>query len=303
MRIIEMTSAHLPAMLGLIEEMDLGSPVEMEWLRYRTLDDPTCARGLLLLAEVGEEIAGFCFGCVRDEQGVVKLFGVSTRHRRRGVATSLFDTIEARFRARGAHEVIAGGVAPSYFVPGVDVRATEAISFLLRRGYGTSRVARVDMAVGLEEADLDTPVEDELCAAGITLRRARVAEIGAAAQFALTTFSENWRREVSDAARFDPPPLFIALNGDRIVSFAAYDVTGLARFGPTGTHPDYRRRGIGSVLLKKCLRSIRDRGDTLATIGWVGPIDYYARCVNARVYRAHWVFRKCLEERPSDSED
>ena len=297
-----MTLAHLPATLGLIEEMDPDSPVDMDWLRYRTLDDPTCAPALLLLAVTGEEVAGFSFGCVRDERGVVKLFGVSSRHRREGIATSLFDALEARLRARGTREVIAGGEAPDHFVPGVDVRCTEAISFLMHRGYETNRVARVDMAVDLNEADLETPIEDELRGAGILLRRARIAEVQAAAEFALANFSENWRREVSHAARFDPPPLFVALRGDRIVGFAAYDVTGLARFGPTGVHPDHRRRGIGSALLKKCLCSIRDRGDSLATIGWVGPIDYYARAVNARVHRAYWAFRKCLEERRSSNE-
>jgi ribosomal protein S18 acetylase RimI-like enzyme len=293
-RIAEMTSAHLSATLSLIEEMDLGLPVDTAWLRYRTIDDPSCAPALLLVAEAGDEVTGFCFGCVREELGVVKLFGVSSRHRREGIATSLFDTLESHLRGRAVREVIAGGVAPDHFVPGVDVRSTEAVSFLMQRGYETNRVTRVDMAVDLNEADLETSIEHDLQGAGILLRRARAAEVQAAADFALENFSENWRREVSHAARFVPLPLFVALRGEHIVGFAAYDVTGLARFGPTGVHPDYRRRGIGCALLRKCLCSIRDRGDALATIGWVGPIDYYARCVNARVYRTYWVFRKCL---------
>jgi mycothiol synthase len=86
----------------------------------------------------------------------------------------------------------------------------------------------------------------------------------------------------------------VALDGDRVVSFAAYDVTGLGRFGPTGTHPDYRQRGIGGTLLKLCLHSLRERGDPMAEIIWVGPVAYYARTVSARISRVFWNFNKGL---------
>lgn len=128
----------------------------------------------------------------------------------------------------------------------------------------------------------------------MVLRRARAEEIGAAAEFARAQFGAGWGQEVSDAVRYEPPPLFVALCGERIVGFAAYDVTGMARFGPTGTHPDHRQRGIGGVLLKMCLRSVRDRGEATAEISWAGPIAFYARAVGARIYRAYWRFGKSL---------
>mgnify|MGYP005866281417 FL=1 len=79
-----------------------------------------------------------------------------------------------------------------------------------------------------------------------------------------------------------------------MVAFAAYDVTGPARFGPTGTDPAYRQRGIGGALLKECLRSLRDRGEVVAEIGWAGPIGFYARAVDARIHRVYWGFAKSL---------
>jgi len=167
----------------------------------------------------------------------------------------------------------------------------------MRRGYTSNRVTRVDMEVDLLHADLDSAADEQrLAGQGVVLRRALAKEVDAASEFARATFSETWGIEVSETVRFDPLPLFIALDGDRIVGFSASETTGTSRFGPTGTHPDYRRRGIGRVLLKMCLRGIRDRGDDLATIGSAGPIDFYARAVGARISKGFWVFEKPLEE-------
>ena len=293
--IVEMKPVHLSSVLTLVQAMDRQLHLDREWLRFRTLDDPTCPPDLLLVAKVEGELAGFCFACLRDGRGVIKLFGVQAQRRRQGVATALLDTVESRLRARDVEQVVVGGVAPNYFLPGVNLRNTEAIAYLVARGYQSDRVARVDMGVRLTPLDLDTgDSERRLAGEGIVLRRALSAEIQEVAQFALTHFSSEWRGEVADAARFAPPPLFIALDDGHVVAFAVYDVTGASRFGPTGTHPTYRRRGIGTVLLKMCLRSIRDRGERRAEIVWTGPIGYYARAVNARIQRAYWVFRKSL---------
>jgi len=236
---------------------------------------------------------------------VIKLFGVAARHRRQGVGTALFAALEERLRDMGASEVWVEGISPNYMLPGVELTHTDAIAFLLQRGYQTDRNARIDMAVPLHRVNLDTrDVAARLSADGITLKRAQGEEIAATAAMAREVFSANWEAEVMEAARFDPPPLFIARTGEPlaghapasggIVGFAAYDVTGPARFGPTGTDPTYRQRGIGGALLKECLRSLRDRGEDIAEIGWAGPIAFYARAVNARIHRAYWGFRKTL---------
>ncbi len=292
-----MKPLHLAATLVVIDDLDCNPGLDMDWLRHRTIDDPTCSSDLLLVAEVSDEIVGFCFGCVRGERGVIKFFGVNKRYRRTGIATALLDEIEARLGARGVAKIIAGGVAPNRFVPGVPLSETAAIALLMRRGYTSNRVTRVNMKVDLLHADLDSVADERrLAAQGIVLRRALGKEIVAASEFARENFSETWGIEVSETARFDPLPLFIALDGDRIIGFAASETTATSRFGPTGTHPDYRFRGIGRALLKMCLRGIRDRGDDLGPIDSVGPIDFYARAVGARVSKGFWVFEKSMEE-------
>lgn len=295
-----LTTERLSSVLALARQLDLGTRLDAAWLRRLTLDDPTCPPELLLVAEAADSTVGFCFGALREGRGVVKAFGVAERHRRQGIATALFDALEKGLRTLGATEVWVEGVAPNYLLPGVELTHTDAIAFLLGRGYQTDRDARVDMAVYLHRVDLDTRnVARRLSAEGITLKRAERDEIRATAEMARETFGADWEAEVSEAARFDPPPLFIAREGGcpphgRIVSFAAYDVTGPARFGPTGTDPAYRERGIGGALLKECLRSLRDRGEVVAEIGWAGPIAFYARAVSARIHRVYWGFRKAL---------
>ncbi|MHB1294543.1 MAG: GNAT family N-acetyltransferase [Anaerolineae bacterium] len=295
MHIIEMTRDHLAAVLAIIARCDYDPRADLAWLEARTLGDPTCLPDLLLLAEQDDVIAGFLFACVRESRGIIKLFAVAEPYQHLGYATALLDEAERRLQERSVREICVQAVAPNYFSPGVDLRDTDAICFLERRGYTTNRQAIVDMQVDLVRASLETAADEErLAREGILLRQARADEVEKVAGFAREAFSMGWYWEVLDAARFTPTPLFIALEGEGIVGFAAYDVTGMARFGPTGTLPAYRCRGIGNALLKLSLRAIRDRGEALADIGWVGPLGFYARAVGARISRAYWTFQKMV---------
>jgi mycothiol synthase len=294
-RLISLTEAHLSATLALMQTLGYDPRQDLAWLRRRTLDDPTCLPELLLLAEDRDRLVGFCLACLRGAQGAVKLFGVRDEARRLGLATALFDEIESRLRALGATRVTVGGVPPNYFEPGVSLVWTDSISFLLHRGYDTDRVARVNMRVDLARADLNTAADEaRLAGEGIAVRRATAEEVPAIAAMARARFSEGWAVEASAATVQRPISLFAAWAGDEVVSFAAYDVAGPGRFGPTGTLEHYRRQGIGGVLLKRCLASMRGAGIATADILWAGPIGYYARAVDARIHQAFWVFEKPL---------
>lgn len=296
-QLVEMRPADVADVFALVQRVEPYGVPHPEWLRARTFGDPTCSADLLLLAEEGGQKLGYCLACLRGDRGVVKLFGVEQGMRRRGIGDALFDALEARLREKGAGEAAVEGAAPNYFLPGVPLEHIDAISFLLKRGYQTDRTSRVDLDVDLRLADLDTAAaEARLQEKGIVIRRAQPDEVAMAAEMARVRFSEAWRLEVADAINYAPIPLFIALHEGRVVSFAAYDVGGPTRFGPTGTEPDYREQGIGGALLKLCLRDIWDRGDPVAEIGWAGPIGFYARAVGAHIGRAYWCFRKWLPD-------
>ena len=156
MRIIELASENLSQSLDAIVRAGHDTRLDLGWLRYRTLDDPTCPSDLLLLAQDGGRVVGFCFGALREGKGVVKLFGVIPEGRRAGVAGALLAELERRLRGRGISEVIVGALGPNFFEPGVDVTLTGAVSFLMQSGYETDRAARINMMVDLASADLDT---------------------------------------------------------------------------------------------------------------------------------------------------
>ena len=290
--------SDLPALLALWQELgcDMTLKLDQQELYERTFGDPTCQPELLLLARTGSRLAGFCLGCIRGNRGVIKAFGVHPDHQRQGIATHLFQEIEARFAARGLAAAYAGAVPPNYFDPGISLARMPAIAFLMQHGYETDRHARVDMCVELNAVNLDyAEACQRLESAGIKVRRASEDEIEAVAAFAAEHFSDVWRSEVTASRRSTPPSLFVASKGSCVVAFAAHDVVGPARFGPTGTHPDYRSRGIGTVLLKMCLENIRAAGYRIAQIAWAEPVDYYARTVGATISSVYWCFEKTLD--------
>jgi ribosomal protein S18 acetylase RimI-like enzyme len=295
LEITEMTQDDLPAVMQMLADADLPSTPKLGWLAHCTFGDPTCYPELRLLGWQGGRLVGLVFACLRSGKGIVKWFAVRSSVRRQGVATALFDELESRLQARKVSVVSVTAEAPNYFAPGIDLARTEAVCFLLDRGYGTDRKAVVDMTVDLAAADLATDgAVGRLAEEGIVLRRARPDEVDAVAEFARAEFSLGWQQEVSEASDYAPIPLFAAFEGERVVAFAVYDVTGPSRFGPTGTRQDYRGRGIGSALLRQCLGSIKERGELFADIGWVGPISFYARAVGARISRVYWRFDKTL---------
>jgi mycothiol synthase len=295
MNLTKLTAADLPAAWDLLRESGRAPRLTPAWLTHSTVGDATAYPDLRLLAWQDGTLAGLCLACLRGGAGILKFFAVREPNRRQGLATALFDELEARLRARGVTEIAVKAVAPNYFVPGVDITYTDAVCFLLNHGFKTDRNAIVDMTVDLVRANLDTQeAERALAQEGIVLRRAEPREVPRVATFAAAEFSVSWQQELAEAQDYDPVPLFVALRDDEVLSFAAIDVTGPARFGPTGTRKDLRGRGLGGALLRLSLRALRERGETSADIGWVGPLAFYARTVGAQITRAYWRFEKTL---------
>jgi len=285
----------LSQLLPLVQKTAYERQLDSSELQHRVWEDPSIPDELLLGALVDDQLVGYCLACIREGYGVVSLFGTHPERRRQGIASALFTDLENRLKSRGVNQILVEGRGPGYFWPGVELTRGPAICFLYKLGFETDRKTRIDMEVDLKQVNLDTrATAARLATEGIVVRRAYGADIPATAAFALQTFSLGWQIEVEEARRFSPPPLNIAIYRDQVVGFAAYDVTGYGRFGPTGTRPDMRKRGIGSVLLKRCLQQMYDRGDLTTEIAWAGPVAFYAREVGARISRAYWCFHKNL---------
>ena len=96
-------------------------------------------------------------------------------------------------------------------------------------------------------------------------------------------FGAGWASEATAALYNDPVSCFIAVDegAEEILGFACYDATAKSFFGPTGVSEKARGRGIGSVLLWRCLEGLWDAGYAYGIIGSAGPVDYYANTVGA----------------------
>lgn len=215
-------------------------------------------------------------GVVRGDRGWIKFLAVHPRAARRGLGTELLTAVEAFCRDNGATTIEVGNSGPFYVVPGVDVRATEAVCFFQQRGY-----ARAGDAVnqGVRLADLPEPILG--CHTATTADYARILGW-------LSKDYPHWIPEVSRAVDLGTCVVY------RDEGFACYDVNRDAWFGPMATRPGAGTKGVGTATLLSVLHRMRARGYERADIAWSGPLLFYLKAVGARINRVFWWFRKEL---------
>ena len=140
-----------------------------------------------------------------------------------------------------------------------------------------------DMLVKLYDLPELAPAIAAVEEQGFRIRRANPWEQSKLAQFITESFSQNWAEETSVAFARQPITVFIALEGDEIVGFAAYECTRRNFFGPTGVKESLRGKGLGQALLIACMWAMWELGYGYAIIGGVGPADFYHKTVGAEL--------------------
>ena len=138
-----------------------------------------------------------------------------------------------------------------------------------------------DLLVPLYRLPDRAPSETALADQGITIRRPNTFESTPVLDFIRTTFSQGWADETAAAFARMPITAYIATHDGRAIGFGTFESTRRGFFGPTGVHPDYRGKGVGSALLIACLWGMADMGYAYGIIGAAGPVDFYRRAVNA----------------------
>ena len=266
----------------------------------KTFGDSDFLPDLTLVARVGQEIAGFMQGLHRtnhlgEKIGWIKLFFTVKAFRRRGVATALLHEIENGLKSAGVQRLQIMDCNPNYFQPGIDPFYTEAVCFAERNGY--KKFADTANLLADLSQDLDTDSQEgTLLQEGIEIRRAVEKDRDEVLNF-IGQFWPPWVQEVETAFGNDPISLHLAFLHGQPRAFSAYDVNnkGMGWFGPMGTDPVFRGKGVGGILLKRCLRDIRDQGHKYSIIPWVGPIPFYMHYVDAHVHRVFWRYKKEFE--------
>lgn len=119
----------------------------------------------------------------------------------------------------------------------------------------------------------------------VKIRRAIPPEKNYILKWIGENFSEAWVSEADIAMAAAPAKIFIAVKENELLGFACYDTTAKGFFGPTGVGENARKKGIGTALLLKSLKALREDGYAYAVIGGAGPVEYYKKSCDAQIIK------------------
>lgn len=157
---------------------------------------------------------------------------------------------------------------PLYFIFDACDNDPERIAFWEARG-----LKRADWSHWHCRRQLDEPIPAPGIPAGFTLRPLRPDEAAAYAElhraaFGTENMTAEWRQRTLEIPEYVPELDLVAEAPDgRLAAFcvlwlSAPDKTGrrLGQVEPLGTHPDFRKLGLGQALLLEGFRRLRERG-------------------------------------------
>ncbi len=270
--------------------------IKSEVLTEKIYKDPNFDIKNIHIAEQNKKIVGFIQGVLREIKGekiaYIKLFAVDKKIRRQGIGTKLYHKVYDYFIKLNVRKIRVYDVPLNYFMPGIDPRYTAALCFFEKKGFiKFDDTCNLKVRLDNQEWSVNEQIE-QLKTDGIVIRRSKKDELRELSEFV----SEEWKlwiHEVTVALNSEPPAVFIAEHKGKIKAFSAYNGNnvGTAWFGPMGTHPDLRGKGIGGILLKLCLQDMKKQGFKYSTIPWVGPISFYSHYADAVVERVFWRYQ------------
>lgn len=222
-----------------------------------------------------------------------QLAALATRpdSRRRGLARALYAEVETELRRRGAREVLAGhgGALGLRLDP---LRCQAAATMLLRRLYAAVQVG-YDMRLPPE-----APAPEPRAPAGFALRALAPADAPALEALCAREFP-GWKGTAALLRPGEPCGVSGAFAADgRLAAFAGWDRN---LFGPTGTDPEFRRRGLGAAVFWHAVRAMRAAGFGGNLVIGCANVGYYARAFAAPIAAVVWRMRKDLAADPAVS--
>lgn len=261
----------------------------------------------------GGKIVGFALGLVRKvriedavddfDRSWITLIAVDSEFRRKGIASRLVAELENYFRKKGCTTTWVSPYAPNYFIPGVDVAAyPEALGFFSSLGFEEIlRPLAMDADMGeFRIPDWVLKKEAELNGV-VAVEPFRPELILPLLDWMRQEFPGDWQRYARESmtritlGEFEPDNVWIAHEHGRVVGYAQHGLDG--RFGPFGVSASQRGRGIGAVLLFRCMDAMRNKGLRRAWLLWTD--DKTARLyaeAGFRETRRFAILRKMLQD-------
>lgn len=233
----------------------------------------------------------------------LRVLAVAPGARGRGLGGALLEACVAAARAAGQRRLRTLDGPGNYLAPGVDERNAAAIGWLERRGWGRAAGApRVNLLIDVRDnprvsAARAGALAARAAAAGYELRRARADERPLLEAVA-AEFGGAWSFELGRALGHAPPGVHVARRGGAYCAFAAHDGNnrGLGWFGPAGTWPAHRGRGLGEALLLACLVDVA-AAHARCEVAWIGPRPFYEKVAGVAAERRFVVLERDLSGR------
>jgi mycothiol synthase len=212
------------------------------------------------------------------DQAWITAFGVHPDYRRRGIGTALFSHVLDRLAAQGRKVVGISPYTPNYFTPGVDVKAYPDTIAFLEQVVGFRTLYRA-ISMGADLTGFQIP-EDVLALErqreaedGITIRPVTTADLPELMPFIVKHFGWDWFRHAQDylLQHFGGGPdticFLVAREHGTIVGYCQQRGE---RFGPFGVDPECRNKGVGRLLLFRCLSTMSAKHTYFAYFLWTG---------------------------------
>ncbi|MDE2819738.1 MAG: GNAT family N-acetyltransferase [Chloroflexota bacterium] len=245
--------------------------ISEDLFRTQVLLDPNFHPDNLPVAVIDGRVVGFILCLARQVpyflQGLdpaeawITAFGVHPDYRRQGVGSALFESIIGKLRGEQRKIVDISPYVPNYFVPGIDTRAyPDTIRFLQdRMGFETLYHA-ISMGADLTDFQIPPQIQARIARAeaedDLVIKPIEPADIPDLMPFLVEHFGWDWFRFAQSylLEYFGDSPhricFLIAREKGEVVGFCQQRNE---RYGPFGVRPDCRNRGIGRMLLFKCL--------------------------------------------------
>lgn len=297
------TNDDTPALLELWNRSVEFDQVNERLFREKVWGDPGFHLSMAMGAAIDHQLVGFSTAVVRspsanlhsasDRLGYLKMLVVAPEHRQQRIGTQLYEQLQREIIGQGATEIRVAESAPNYLTPGVDERLATMQIMLLSQGFepvGEAINQRVDLKDFTAVSSTNRPHK--------FLIQRLTEELTDSLNQLINRHWPSWCGEVAVALQAKPATLFVAVDQEQVVGFAAYEANNLGTgwFGPMGTDPDYQSQGIGRALLEQTLAQMAAEGFAEAIIPWVGPSEFYAKTVGAVFDRRFRRYKKKLAQ-------
>ena len=292
---------------ALLDLLKISMPLDKftkELLEENVIKDMNENPELSLAAYEDEKLVGFGMGVIRkrkdEAMGYIKFLAVHPNYRRKGIAKQMYQQIEKGIIQESINKIRLVESWPNYYMPGIDPFYTEAVAFFERLGYVKVGDA-ANLICDLESQNFNTSDEEKIARTkNIEIKRAEKSDTEALMKWTAENFKE-WRFEISNALNNDPVSVHLAKLDNEIIAFSAFEGNnrGLGWFGPVGTTEAARGKGVGGILLKRCLRDMKEAGHKEAIIPWVANIPFYMHYISSKVNRIFWRYEKTIDQKIS----